>query len=205
MKQRVALARALAPEPARAADGRAVRRARRDDARAALRRHPAIWEARRKTIIFVTHNVREAVCLGDRVVLLSPHPGPHRARSSTSTCRARATSTASSWRATPAQITAALQGHIGEARAVRMKRALVASLFFVALLALWQLRRASGRWSPVLLPSPLQCRANISGAALQDGTLLEAVWVTLRRLLVGYAIGVVDRAAARARGRARRS
>jgi NitT/TauT family transport system ATP-binding protein len=34
-----------------------------------------IWEARRKTIIFVTHNVREAACLGDRVLLFSPHPG----------------------------------------------------------------------------------------------------------------------------------
>jgi NitT/TauT family transport system ATP-binding protein len=34
-----------------------------------------IWEARRKTIIFVTHNVREAACLGDRVVLFSPNPG----------------------------------------------------------------------------------------------------------------------------------
>jgi len=28
-----------------------------------------------KTIVFVTHNVREAVCLGDRVILFSPHPG----------------------------------------------------------------------------------------------------------------------------------
>ena len=27
------------------------------------------------TIIFVTHNMREAVCLGDRVVLFTPHPG----------------------------------------------------------------------------------------------------------------------------------
>jgi NitT/TauT family transport system ATP-binding protein len=34
-----------------------------------------IWAKRRKTIIFVTHNVREAVCLGDRVMLFSPHPG----------------------------------------------------------------------------------------------------------------------------------
>jgi NitT/TauT family transport system ATP-binding protein len=34
-----------------------------------------IWAARKKTIVFVTHNVREAVCLGDRVVLFSPHPG----------------------------------------------------------------------------------------------------------------------------------
>jgi NitT/TauT family transport system ATP-binding protein len=34
-----------------------------------------IWESRRKTIVFVTHNVREAACLGDRVLLFSPHPG----------------------------------------------------------------------------------------------------------------------------------
>ena len=34
-----------------------------------------IWQARKKTIVFVTHNVREAACLGDRVVLFSPHPG----------------------------------------------------------------------------------------------------------------------------------
>jgi NitT/TauT family transport system ATP-binding protein len=34
-----------------------------------------IWQQRRKTILFVTHNVREAVCLGDRVVVFSPRPG----------------------------------------------------------------------------------------------------------------------------------
>jgi NitT/TauT family transport system ATP-binding protein len=34
-----------------------------------------IFTQRRKTIVLVTHNIREAVCLGDRVVLLSPNPG----------------------------------------------------------------------------------------------------------------------------------
>ena len=34
-----------------------------------------IFVQRRKTIIFVTHNIREAVCLGDRIILLSPNPG----------------------------------------------------------------------------------------------------------------------------------
>jgi NitT/TauT family transport system ATP-binding protein len=34
-----------------------------------------IWAASGKTILFVTHNVREAVCLADRVVLLAPRPG----------------------------------------------------------------------------------------------------------------------------------
>ncbi len=34
-----------------------------------------ISQEHRKTILLVTHNVREAVCLGDRVFLFSPRPG----------------------------------------------------------------------------------------------------------------------------------
>ncbi|MFT8889505.1 MAG: ABC transporter ATP-binding protein [Ethanoligenens sp.] len=34
-----------------------------------------IWSKNKKTIIFVTHNIAEAVFLSDRVVVLSPHPG----------------------------------------------------------------------------------------------------------------------------------
>mgnify|MGYP000508835390 CR=1 FL=1 len=34
-----------------------------------------IFTKRKKTIVLVTHNIREAVCLGDRVVLFSPNPG----------------------------------------------------------------------------------------------------------------------------------
>jgi NitT/TauT family transport system ATP-binding protein len=75
MKQRVALARALAPnprvllmdEPFAALDALTREQLYGDIQR--------IWQDRKKTIIFVTHNVREAVCLGDRVILFSPHPG----------------------------------------------------------------------------------------------------------------------------------
>jgi len=75
MKQRVALARALAPnprmllmdEPFAALDAMT-----REQLYGDLQR---IWQEHKKTIVFVTHNVREAVCLGDRVVLFSPHPG----------------------------------------------------------------------------------------------------------------------------------
>ncbi len=75
MKQRVALARALAPNP------RMLLMDEPFAALDALTREQLygdlqqIWESRRKTIVFVTHNVREAACLGDRVVLFSPHPG----------------------------------------------------------------------------------------------------------------------------------
>jgi NitT/TauT family transport system ATP-binding protein len=75
MKQRVALARALAPnprvllmdEPFAALDALT-----REQLYGDLQR---IHTARKKTILFVTHNVREAVCLGDRVLLFSPRPG----------------------------------------------------------------------------------------------------------------------------------
>ncbi|HEY2123969.1 MAG TPA: ABC transporter ATP-binding protein [Chthoniobacterales bacterium] len=75
MKQRVALARALAPnprvllmdEPFAALDALT-----REQLYGDLQR---IWKERKKTIVFVTHNVREAACLGDRVLLFSPHPG----------------------------------------------------------------------------------------------------------------------------------
>ena len=75
MKQRVALARALAPNP------RVLLMDEPFGALDALTREQlygdiqAIWEQRRKTIIFVTHNVREAACLGERVLLFSPRPG----------------------------------------------------------------------------------------------------------------------------------
>ncbi|MEQ1748691.1 MAG: ABC transporter ATP-binding protein [Prosthecobacter sp.] len=79
MKQRVALARALAPnpqvllmdEPFAALDAMT-----REQLYADLQ---SIQQKRRKTIIFVTHNVREAVCLGDRVLLFTPRPGRIRA------------------------------------------------------------------------------------------------------------------------------
>ena len=34
-----------------------------------------IWQKTKKNILFVTHNIQEAVFLSDRIVVLSPHPG----------------------------------------------------------------------------------------------------------------------------------
>lgn len=75
MRQRAALARALAQdselllmdEPFAALDA-----ITRDQLHADL---VDIWSTTHATIIFVTHNVREAVRLGDRVVLMRSRPG----------------------------------------------------------------------------------------------------------------------------------
>ena len=34
-----------------------------------------MWSRERKTVVFVTHNISEAIYLADRVVVMSPHPG----------------------------------------------------------------------------------------------------------------------------------
>ena len=39
-----------------------------------------IWDTDKKTVIFVTHNITEAILLADRVVAMSAAAGPHRAR-----------------------------------------------------------------------------------------------------------------------------
>jgi NitT/TauT family transport system ATP-binding protein len=75
MKQRVAIARGMAMEPAIllmdepfAALDALTRRKMQDELL-------ALWEGTRFTVLFVTHSIPEAIKIGSRILLLSPHPG----------------------------------------------------------------------------------------------------------------------------------
>ena len=75
MKQRVAIARAMAMEPAIllmdepfAALDALTRRKMQDELL-------QLWDDTRFTVLFVTHSIEEAIIVGSRILVLSPHPG----------------------------------------------------------------------------------------------------------------------------------
>jgi NitT/TauT family transport system ATP-binding protein len=79
MKMRVAIARAMALEPdvllmdePFAALDALTRRKMQDELL-------ALWEQVRFTVLFVTHSIEEAIVVGSRILILSPHPGRVRA------------------------------------------------------------------------------------------------------------------------------
>jgi len=79
MKQRVSIARALAndpevllmDEPLGALDAQ-TRLVLQDELL-------KLWDAERKTVVYVTHSIDEAILLGDRIIIMTAHPGTTKA------------------------------------------------------------------------------------------------------------------------------
>ncbi len=119
MKQRVSIARALAndpevllmDEPLGALDAQTKTVLQEELLR--------IWEQYRKTVVYITHSIDEAVLLGDRVVIMTAHPGTNKTEFEVNIPRPR------SIRTTATPEFAALTGAIWEALEDEVRRAMV--------------------------------------------------------------------------------
>jgi energy-coupling factor transporter ATP-binding protein EcfA2 len=209
MRQRVALARALAQdpdvllmdEPFGALD--AMTRDRLHDELEQL------WHRTGKTVMFVTHKVREAVRLGDRVLLMASRPGrvaatfpvtiprPRRidspevaALAATTTDRLRAEVSGGDHSRYDVDLDALLaDGRRAPRRAAKAWAVVWPKLVAVNLVVgIWQIIVWTGWKSEVVLRSPFTV---FDGVIHNIGDLTQAAAVTLRRAVLGFAVAIL--------------
>jgi NitT/TauT family transport system permease protein len=170
MKQRVAIARSLALDPRMLlmdepfASLDALTRRRMQDELL------TIWEATRKTLLFVTHSIEEAVLLGDRILILSAHPaacGP-------------------SWTIPPPASATARPSWppSGAWRPPSMRKGAIV----LALLVLWEAGTRLFAVSPLLFP-PASAVLLAFGRAVASGEIPGFAGQSLKVLLTGMALG----------------
>ena len=179
MRQRLEIARALAvnpqvllmDEPLAALDALTRRRMQREVLR--------IWETTGKTIVFVTHDIDEAVIMADRIVVMGQRPSiGHRDR------RDRFDAS------TPARGSRGRGGRKAAVGAAGVTRAALRLGVPLVVLAAWELAARLGLANTLLFPPPSSALADLMVITV-SGYLWKALYASLFRVVCGFAIAVV--------------
>jgi NitT/TauT family transport system permease protein len=70
-----------------------------------------------------------------------------------------------------------------------MRRLILATSFFAVLIAVWEMLVRTGVWNAVFVPSPLDVGRYLLD--FKENSLLQGSWVTIKRLILGYAVGLI--------------
>ena len=196
MRQRVGLARALAvdaeillmDEPFASVDEQNRRKFQEDLLR--------LLAHEKKTVIFVTHSIEEAVYISDQVAILTRNPGRALARRPAGDRPLAAISTTSGARP-PISMPSTRSGTSSRAISTTRSRAMTIYgyrlptwLALIIWAALWEI---IGQLDVIMLIPPLSAVFAAMGNVLMTRSFLEAIGITLKAFGIGMALSLVDR------------
>ena len=200
--RRHAAARADCPLPGAGseatADGRTFRRARRDDPAGLAGRDPPTGRRKKIATVFITHDLEEAIYLGDRVIVLGGSPAGivetikidlPRPRNQLTT-REDSRFLAYRHRLFEMLVHERARASVPEQRSALMRRLLLGAIIPVSVLGLWEASSRAGLLTLESLSRPSDIVA-AGYAGLRDGSLLLATLQTCETALLGLAIAAV--------------